>query len=107
MLSSLRETCISCDCDSGAMKADAFHPLRLAAGRIFPLQMRPVTADLLVPLKPAEKIDEAVGALFAFAFDLAVAHQAIEARPRFAIIAGANQPRNCCTGQPCPDRHNL
>jgi hypothetical protein len=29
------ETCINCDGDSGTMKADALHPLRLAAGRRF------------------------------------------------------------------------
>jgi hypothetical protein len=57
--------------------------------------------------RSAEQIDQAVGALFALAFDLAVAHQAIEAGTRLAIIASANQPRNHRAGQPCPDRHHL
>ena len=35
------ETCINCDGDSGTMKADALHPLRLAAGRRFSWRCHP------------------------------------------------------------------
>jgi hypothetical protein len=42
--------------------------------------------------KLSEKIDWAMAALLALAFDLAVAHQAIEPRACLAIIGGTDKP---------------
>lgn len=48
--------------------------------------------------KLPEHINRAVDALHALEFDLSVAHQAIKRRAGFAIIGGADQPQNRCTG---------
>jgi hypothetical protein len=39
-------------------------------------------------------MDRAVGALLAFVFDFAVAHQLVESRAGFAVVGNADQPRD-------------
>src|ERR1700676_1819051 len=57
--------------------------------------------------RPPKQIDWAMDALLALAFDLAIAHQAIEPRAGLAIVGSVDQPRDRCAGKPRPGRHLL